>query len=206
MSARPVIAISQRVDHLSARGERRDALDQRLIGWAATLDALAVPVPNTLGEYLAQWLDSMRPTALILSGGNDIGDNLERDRTETVLLQHAERGGLPVLGICRGMQMMACHAGGKLVSLTGHVGTRHSLQGQLVVSGELPAQVNSFHNWGLVACPQYYKVLANAPDGSVEAMRHCALRWEGWMWHPEREAPFAPEDIARAKSLFFEGY
>lgn len=205
MSTRPLIAISQRVDRVPARAESRDALDQRLIGWAAALGALAVPVPNTLGDDLAGWLAALAPTAVLLSGGNDIGDSPERDRTETMLMQHAEEAGLPVLGICRGMQMMARHAGGTLVSLTDHVGKRHSLEGKLVDSGELPADVNSFHNWGLMVCPQDYKVLAIAPDGSVEAMRHSALRWEGWMWHPEREVPFSPQDIARAKSLFFNG-
>lgn len=206
MNVPPVIAISQRVDRLPARAENRDALDQRLTGWVAALGALAVPVPNTLGDDLPHWLDTMRPTALLLSGGNDIGDSPDRDRTETALLQHAGLAGLPVLGICRGMQMMAHRSGGELVPLTGHAGTRHALLRDQIASGELPAEVNSFHNWGLAACPQDYAVLATAPDGSIEAMRHRTLRWEGWMWHPEREALFATEDIARARLLFFKGY
>ena len=201
MNARPVIAISQRVDLWPARAESRDALDQRLTGWAASLGALAVPVPNTLGDDLPQWLDAMRPTALLLSGGNDLGDSPERDRTEAGLLQHASQAGLPVLGICRGMQMMAHHAGGALVSLTGHAATRHALLGDLVASGVLPAEVNSFHNWGLAACPHDYAVLATAPDGSIEAMRHRTLRWEGWMWHPERETRFGEGELARARQL-----
>lgn len=201
MNARLVIAISQRVDRLPGRGESRDALDQRLTGWVAALGALAVPVPNTFGDDLVHWLDAMRPTALLLSGGNDIGDSPERDRTETALLRHAEETGLPVLGLCRGMQMMAHHAGDTLVPLTGHAGTRHSLQSQLVASGALPAEVNSFHNWGLAACPQGYSVLATAGDGTIEAMRHRALRWEGWMWHPERETRFGEGELARARQL-----
>lgn len=205
MNARPVIAISQRVDHLPARAETRDALDQRLNGWVAALGALAVPVPNTLGDDLPHWLDAIRPNALLLSGGNDIGDSPGRDRTETALLQHAGLAGLPVLGICRGMQMMAHRSGGELVQLSGHAGKRHALLGDQITSGELPVEVNSFHNWGLAACPQDYAVLATAPDGSIEAMRHRTLPWEGWMWHPEREAPFAREDIARARLLFFKG-
>lgn len=158
-------------------------------------------MPNTLGDDLPHWLDAVRPTALLLSGGNDIGDSPERDRTETALLRHAGLAGLPVLGICRGMQMMAHHAGGALVPLTGHASSRHALLGDLVASGALPAEVNSFHNWGLAAGPLDYAVLATAPDGSIEAMRHRTLRWEGWMWHPERESPFGASELARARQL-----
>ena len=35
----------------------------------------------------------------------------------------------------------------------------------------------------------------------IEAMRHGTLPWEGWMWHPEREANFSPRDLARMKAL-----
>lgn len=201
MNARPVIAISQRVDRVPARAESRDALDQRLTGWVTALGGLPLPVPNTLGDDLAHWLAVLRPAAILLSGGNDIGDSPERDRTEAALLQHAERTGLPVLGICRGMQMLAIHAGGTLVPVNGHAGTRHALQGDEVACGMLPAEVNSFHNWGLAVCPPDYVALANAPDGSIEAMRHSGLRWEGWMWHAEREEQFCEIELARARKL-----
>ena len=201
MSTRPLIAISQRVDRVPARAENRDALDQRLTGWVCALGALSLPVPNALGDDLAGWLAALAPTAMLLSGGNDIGDSPERDRTEAALLEHAARAGLPVLGICRGMQMLAHHAGATLVPVSGHAGTRHPLQGDAVVSGAIPAEVNSFHNWGLAACPPGYAVLAIAPDGSIEAMRHGSRRWEGWMWHPEREAHFGRTELARARQL-----
>ncbi|WP_020163071.1 gamma-glutamyl-gamma-aminobutyrate hydrolase [Methyloversatilis discipulorum] len=195
------IAVSQRSDNIESRAETRDALDQRLIGWVRALGALPLPVPNALGDELAVWLKTLSPEAVLLSGGNDIGGCPERDRTETELLDYAERAGLPVLGICRGMQMLAHHAGGILLPVSSHAGTRHPLLGDAVASGEMPAEVNSFHNWGLAACPQDYAVLATAPDGSIEAMRHGKRRWEGWMWHPEREAPFGETELARARQL-----
>jgi len=197
----PLIAVSQRVDCIPTRAERRDALDQRLTAWVTALGGLPLPVPNSLSDGIAEWLAAMQPAAILLSGGNDIGDSLERDRTEAALLQHAERTGLPVLGICRGMQMLALHAGSQLVPVTGHVGTRHELQGEEVACGMLSAEVNSYHNWGLTICPPDYIVLATATDGSVEAMRHRELCWEGWMWHPERDAPFDRTELARARQL-----
>lgn len=201
MSSLPVIAVSQRVDILSARGETRDALDQRLIKWMIALGATPLPVPNTLGERLADWLAQFSPVAVVLSGGNDIGMSAERDRTEAFLIDHAAAEGLPLLGICRGMQMLAHHAGGPLVRLSGHAGTRHPLRGEVAgVRGEA-IEVNSFHDWGLGDCPPGYRALATAPDGTLEAMRHNERRWEAWMWHPEREAPFSAADLDHARDL-----
>ena len=200
----PRVAVSQRIDRIASRAESRDALDQRITGWVTSLGCLPLPVPNTLGSYLEQWLSVMRPTAVLLSGGNDIGDSPDRDRTETLLLQHAELVGLPVLGICRGMQMLAHYAGAPPVPVEGHAGTRHPLRGDTVECGALPAEVNSFHNLGLVRCPSDYIELAFAPDGSIEAMCHPELRWEGWMWHPEREERFGEIELARARQLLIK--
>lgn len=97
--------------------------------------------------------------------------------------------------------MLAHHAGGALVQVSGHAGRRHTLQGDEVATGALPEGVNSYHNWGLEFCPPDYRVLATAPDGSIEAIRHGEHRWEGWMWHPEREAPFREIELARARKL-----
>ena len=201
MSLRPLIAISHRVDRVPARAEIRDALDQRLSRWVRALDAMPLPVPNTLGDDLTLWLEMLAPAAVLLSGGNDFGESQERDRTETVLLEHAVCNGLPVLGICRGMQMLAHHAGVPLVQVSDHAGTRHPLQGDPVVSGAIPANVNSYHNWGLATCPPDYAVLATASDGSIEAIRHKTRSWEGWMWHPEREASFGMVELTRARQL-----
>jgi putative glutamine amidotransferase len=38
-------------------------------------------------------------------------------------------------------------------------------------------------------------------DGEIEAIEHTTLPWQGWMWHPEREAEFAASDQIRFKSL-----
>ena len=202
------MAITQRIDSVAGRAELRDALDQRLVQWLVHAGFLPVIVPNTLSgtgypseQTLESWLQAVQPGALILSGGNDIGEYPARDATERYLLAWAEASRVPVLGICRGLQMMAVWAGVDLVKREGHVGTRH----QLVVPAlkdEWPTEVNSYHNWGLVSCPDGFKVAARAEDGSIEAIRHVELPWEGWMWHPEREAPFSPQDIKRLKRLF----
>jgi putative glutamine amidotransferase len=193
-----LVAISQRVDAFPERHETRDALDQRLAALVAICGYIPVPVPNALGGTLRAWLTVVQPAAVVLSGGNDLGRCAERDDTELALLAHAHERQLPVLGICRGMQMMAHWAGTGLHLVIGHVRTRHRLL------GHISAEVNSYHGYSLSACPEGFEVLARSEDGEIEAIRHLSLPWEGWMWHPEREENFVPGDVHRIKALFGE--
>lgn len=191
-----VVAVSQRVDQFPDRNETRDALDQRLALFVAICGYVSVPVPNALGGAIRDWLTIVQPDAVILSGGNDIGQCAERDETEDALLVYAQESHLPVLGICRGMQMMAHWAGTGLHPVQGHVKTCHRL------SGEITGVVNSYHGFALANCPTGFEVLARSEDGEIEAIRHQSLPWEGWMWHPEREELFVVRDIERLKGLF----
>lgn len=208
MSALPLIAVSQRVDRIEGRDETRDALDQRITQWLLSFGALTVPVPNAIGTGTGTgaWLEALSPRAIVLTGGNDVGGCPARDATETALIEFASLRGLPLLGICRGMQMLAHHAGGTLARVTGHVRTRHALLCDDAAAGRLPREVNSYHDWGLTACPPGYRCLAHAPDGTIEAMQHEHRPWEGWMWHPEREASFDPLDGQRAHRLLIQGH
>ncbi|CTQ48878.1 Gamma-glutamyl-gamma-aminobutyrate hydrolase PuuD [Jannaschia donghaensis] len=192
MTLRRVI-ISQRCDFTGPpHGEWRDALDVRLARFVLAAGALPLPVPSALSEpILAEWLNAMAPDAVLLSGGSDIGTTPDRDALETALMDHARRHALPLLGICRGMQVLARAAGGALMRVEGHVATRHRL------FGELDHDVNSYHTLALDGLPSDYRALAKAPDGSVEAISHRTLPWEGWMWHPERADRFDPSDVAR---------
>jgi anthranilate/para-aminobenzoate synthase component II len=200
------VAVSQRVDALTDRPETRDSIDQKLMGFLLFSGLLPFPVPNELAQAepgasaqsdaFDDWVERVKPAAVVLSGGNEVGGCPERDRTERRLLEHARRHRLPLLGICRGMEMMAVWAGGQLKPVTGHVRTRHSL------SGKLDWTVNSYHDYALDGCPPGYEVLAQSEDGVIEAMRHNDLPWEGWMWHPEREGKFPSADAERLRRLF----
>lgn len=206
-----IVAITQRIDRIDARNELRDSLDQRMVQWLSQVGVLSVPVPNALANIndpskvseqsaLQNWLETVQPNALVLSGGNDIGEYLQRDVTEIYLLSWAKSKKIPVLGICRGLQMMSVWAGASLVKVEAHAGVRHALK-DVTKNEDWPTHVNSFHNWGLESCPEGFDVMAQAEDGSVEAIRHSELPWEGWMWHPEREAPFNQIDEMRFRAL-----
>lgn len=186
-----LVVLSQRVDVIPERGERRDALDQRLVAFILAAGGLAVAVPNTLvgAGQLETWLDRLQPDAVVLSGGNDIGAAPERDATETALLTYAAAHRLPLLGICRGMQMLGHVAGVALQAVDGHVAVRH------ILLGVPPRAVNSYHAFSLAQCPDEYEILARSGDGEIEAIKHRQLPWVGWMWHPERESEWAQCDL-----------
>ena len=175
-----IVAVSQRVDVINGRNEP-GCTGSAFSYVIAAAGGLAVPVPNTLDDAYSfnTWFAAIQPSAIILSGGNNIGEFTKRDQTESRLLDYARDNELPVLGICRGMQMMAHWAGTSLNHVDGHVQTRHKLTGQIT------AEVNSFHDFSIANCPDNFKVLANSEDGEIEAISHL-LPWEGWMWHPER--------------------
>ena len=192
-----LVVISQRVEIFKKYGEVRDLLDQRLSLFCIDAGYLPVPIPNVLDDQIfRRWLISLQPTAFILSGGNDIGEDQKRDSVEKNLLNYAKDKNCPVLGICRGMQMMTCWAGGTLKPVDGHVASRHSIR------GEINGNVNSFHNFSASKCPSGFITLATSDDSEIEAFKHETLPWEGWMWHPERETKYHERDLTRMQKLF----
>jgi gamma-glutamyl-gamma-aminobutyrate hydrolase PuuD len=193
-----ICLITQRRESAPDRGETRDSLDRRLSLWVREAGLQPVPVPNiwlARGNDLQKWLTGIGMLAAILSGGGDPGDDPEREYTETGILKYAQGKQLPVLGICRGMQMMGVYAGASLVEVSGHVRARHKVEG--IITGE----VNSFHNKALSGCPLGYQITSRSEDGVLESIRHKTLPWEGWMWHPEREQPFAQTFLARFQGM-----
>jgi N5-(cytidine 5'-diphosphoramidyl)-L-glutamine hydrolase len=195
-----LIAVSQRIDFLRDRGETRDSIDQNLSELILLSGNLPVPVPNGLAtskdvSNLVDWLKRTAPQGVILSGGNDLGEYPIRDATEACLIHYAQEKLIPVLGICRGMQMLAHSFGASMRKVEGHVCTKHNLV------GEVPWTVNSFHNFSISKCPDSFKVIACSEDGEIEGIKHTNLPWEGWMWHPERENPIREMEVNRVREL-----
>jgi putative glutamine amidotransferase len=159
-----------------------------------------------------------RLDGLVISGGADVDPGrydaepgrhtaswrTDRDTWELALLDAADRRGLPVLGICRGMQVMAVHRGGSLdqhvPDTVGHEG--HSPGGdefgnvdvdtcpgtrlRLLVGGR--NNVSCHHHQGVRDHPGF-EAAAYAEDGTLEALEASGDRFEvAVQWHPETRA------------------
>jgi gamma-glutamyl-gamma-aminobutyrate hydrolase PuuD len=192
------IGVTMRVVEAEDYYEPRDALAQDWGNFLSTAfpDAAWLPVPNLGANKVRAYCDKWRINRLILTGGENIGVSKLRDETEQALLVWAREHSVPVLGVCRGMQIMAVTAGATLKPVAGHVSRRH------ILTGDFVHEVNSYHNYGLAACPLNFEISARTEDGEIEAIRHSELHWEGWMWHPEREKPFQSYDIEYLRGLF----
>ncbi|WP_395020420.1 gamma-glutamyl-gamma-aminobutyrate hydrolase family protein [Dongia sp.] len=195
------VAISQRVEFLKDRNERRDSLDQRWSPLLASCGLLPVPIPNAPDSTDAL-LAEFDPAGVILSGGGDLSsqgaDAADRDAVERKLVDWARSQQRPILAVCRGMQHLLTVLGAELVAVTGHVAVMHPVR---FADGSERA-VNSFHNWGFRGVPVDFDVIGIAADDTIEAARHRREPILCVMWHPERMSPFAPEDQDLLQKLF----
>lgn len=192
------IAVTQRVEYIEAIGERRDALSQEWIVLAEACDFLPLLLPNHL-PIVRELLEIRKPDGIILTGGNDLavygGDAPERDEQENFLIQYSVEQRVPLLGVCRGMQMILNRFGTELHKVEGHIRTEH-----LLSNGD---KVNSFHSWGAVECQKPLNPAAWSDDGVLEVVTHQDCPWIcGIMWHPERCHPPRERDIQLIKEVF----
>jgi putative glutamine amidotransferase len=192
------VAVTQRVVVDPPHGTRRDCLDQVWSKFLLACGLVPIPVPNCVAAALAI---CDKVDGVVLTGGNDLaaygGDAPERDETETAILDLAEHRDLPVLGVCRGMQVIQSRYGTRLQKVKGHVAPRQriSIDGRSV-------EVNSFHNFGAMDVSPPLASWAIADDGVIKAIRHVGRRMVGVMWHPERLEPYAADDIALFSRFF----
>ena len=127
----------------------------------------------------------------MLTGGDDLGATPERDDAESAMLDHARERTLPVLGVCRGMQLINTRLGGGLVHVDGHAGGRHGVSVTApwteIYGGSV--EVNSYHTEGVARDGLAPDLIVTATDDHdrVEACCHREEPLAAVMWHPERD-------------------
>ena len=207
------LLLTTRVAVCDSYREVRDCIDQQLVKLLADLQFDVFLMPNCLSDPV-RWITKVSPNGIILSGGNDIHpkhyqqENLscnnisvERDAAEMAVINYAVKHKVPLLGICRGLQMINVAFGGSLVQdLTAregkkisHVSSVHTLEinGHFFLEEYVNSRivVNSFHNQGITdQCMAKSLVsVAYSEDGVIEALRHKKYDIFGVQWHPERK-------------------
>ena len=188
-----LVALSMRVIEAENYVERRDSISHdwiaRLYGWNFT----PVPVPN--GGDPESLLKELKPGLLILTGGEDLGVFPERDTSEQKLLGVAMQSGTPVLGVCRGLQLINQVLGGYVTHVDRHTAVDHEVRISECWASYYGdrTMVNSYHESGISAAglASDLECAAVDTDGNIEGAFVPGKPVAGVMWHPER--PGAPD-------------
>lgn len=183
------------------------------------------PVVITPRQFDAEEANELlsRFDALLLTGGPDVdpalygqqpsphvyGVSPEQDHFEAALLKAAMANEIPVLAVCRGMQLTNVVLGGTLIQHLGDLPNAASLvqhaPGEFPVGAEFAihdVELNddswlsratkstrirgaSFHHQGIDRLAPGFSAVGRAPDGLLEAIEHESHRIIGVQWHPE---------------------
>ncbi len=156
--------------------------------------------------------------ALLLTGGEDVfpynygqephpklGEVFpKRDEYDAVLLKEAKKRGIPILGVCRGLQIINAFEGGTLyqdMSLIKGDVLKHwqnasmsektlkiKIEEGSILSKIYPSEImiNSFHHQAIKDIAEGYKVIASSSDGVIKAIEKDDYSFlVGVQWHPE---------------------
>jgi len=211
MSKKPLIAIST----ITCESEKQHYIWSQYIQAVLCAGGRPYLIP-TLGQVEDYPFDG-----LILSGGGDIHPECyrgelvsslykmskRRDETELYLARYAIEHNIPVLGICRGMQILNVALGGDLYphipdavsdAIQHRTGAGDPIAHHITIEpnsrlagvlGVIECSVSSQHHQSLRRLADSLKVTATAKDGVVEAIEHLHHRWLiGVQWHPEQTA------------------
>ena len=101
-------------------------------------------IPNLM-RNLEKFLDEIKIDGIILSGGDDIGEEQMRDNTEKEIISYSIKKNLPIIGICRGMQVLNLNFNGKIRfnEAINHSGIKHEIQFK---EKQKKLLINSYHN------------------------------------------------------------
>lgn len=188
------IGITTRIVNTQNYEEKRDALSHDWIRFLEKQDIIPILIPNNLSN-VTKFLETNSIQGLILSGGDNIGEDEDRDHTEKEIIDFGINKKIPIFGVCRGMQVINNFFKGKMTTLTNnsHVGKNHEvviLNKRIInILKKEKILVNSYHK-NVIDEEDLGNSLTtfaiNEKDNTVEGFLHNTLPIMGVMWHPER--------------------
>jgi putative glutamine amidotransferase len=183
----------------------------RAIERAGGIPLMLAPLPALLDERLDQLIE--RIDGVLFHGGGDVSPSLygqvasakqlygivpEHDQVELALMRAAIAADLPVLGLCRGLQVLNVACGGTLQQ---DIGTEehwmHFHPVELASDSKLaaafgtsaPQRCHSVHHQAIDRLGTGLRIVGHAPDGMVEAVELEGASWVvATQWHPEDNA------------------
>ena len=195
------IIITQRFEKIGMHDEFRDNLDINMCDMLSRFGFIPVLLPNKILN-LKKFIKKINPSGFILTGG---GDPLKKDlrlKNEFELIKYSISKHIPILGICRGAQVLNIFNGGKVRKVKNHVKVNHKIYGPLVNKSKI--FVNSYHDYGFDKniLGNNLKILAYTIDGTVKCFTHNKYKMLGMMWHPERYKKYKKFDSKIIKNFF----
>ena len=153
-------------------------------------------IPNAL-NYKFNFINKKDIKLIILPGGNDLFSKsyLSKIRLENEfkLIKFGIKNKIPILGVCRGMQVINFFYKGNQKKINGHMRTRHDIFFVDKLFNKKKLNVNSFHSFGI---PKNFLAKSLLPIGldkskNVEIFEHHKKNIFGIMFHPEREKNYS---------------
>jgi putative glutamine amidotransferase len=228
MQRKPIIAISTGTYNTDGEYDGdKTAINMLYSRSIAAAGGVPLIIPNHPDLISAE--DILRTAdGLLLSGGGDVdpavwGEAIApecgkpdpiRDEMEIALAKFALKFDMPVLGICRGVQLMAAATGGSLYQdipttcpdsiqhqtkngqkARHDVMLKESLLKKVLDCGGDTITVNSYHHQAVKAIGDSFIAVGHSNDGIIEALESPNHRYFiGVQWHPERMTD-SPEQV-----------
>ncbi len=173
-----------------------DFVDHYWINYFEKKNYVFYQLPNSkkISEKILRTINNI--DLIILPGGNDV---IKKDKyTKTRLLvekntiSYGLKKNIPILGVCRGMQVINNFFGGKIYRINGHMKKNHDIYMKKNIFGKSKHNVNSYHNYGIniISKSKKFNILATDKNNNIEMFKHKKRKIYGVMWHPERANNF----------------
>ncbi len=211
------VAVTQRTSTRKGQNQVYDSLDQSWTKFLNKCNLFPVIIPNLVINF-EDYLKDV--SGLILTGGGDFSNKImklksgritnldpnfvseDRDDLELNLIEYCINNQIPILGVCRGMQMLNFFYGGNLKLVKGHSGCNQYLE-ILENQFKFDNLVNSYHDFAVTFDTIGSDLIPLASSKNViKSLFHKKNRHLGIMWHPERNKPFSKNDIILFQNFF----